>query len=139
MGVMFLNSEEINEISQNLIKLLVESDKRKLENEKYKSEEDVEEEEIELLNEEKEGTKVTIGGIIESSRRIFTKKNNNEMAFLVIGNEKGLSIECVVFPRIFEQHKSLLIRDQVIIIEGHLDTKNDRPTIIADKISSVRS
>lgn len=93
--------------------------------------------EIELLTEEKEGTKVKIGGIIESSRRIFTKKNNNEMAFLVIGNEKGLSVECVVFPRIFEEHKSLLTRDAVIIIEGHLDTKNDKPTIIAEKISAV--
>jgi hypothetical protein len=48
----FLTPEELNEISQNLIKLLVESDKRKLENEKYKSEGDVDEEEVELLDEE---------------------------------------------------------------------------------------
>lgn len=93
--------------------------------------------EIELLEDEQEGTRVKIGGIIESARKIFTKKNNNEMAFLVIGNEKGLSIECIVFPRIFEMHKSLLVRDSVIIIEGHLDTKNDKPTIIAEKISPV--
>lgn len=93
--------------------------------------------EIEFLTEEKEGTKVKIGGIIESSRRIFTKKNNSEMAFLVIGNEKGLSVECVVFPRVFEQHKSILIRDSVIIIDGHLDTKNDKPTIIAERILQV--
>lgn len=92
--------------------------------------------EIELLIEEKEGARVKVGGIIESLRKIFTKKNNNEMAFLVIGNEKGLSVECVVFPRVFEQHKSLLIRESVVIIEGHLDTKNDRPTIIAEKISN---
>ncbi len=93
--------------------------------------------EIELLEGEKEGTKVKIGGIIESARRIFTKRNNNEMAFLVIGNEKGLSIECVVFPRIFQQHKSLLVRDSVIVIEGYLDTKNDKPTIIAERISAI--
>jgi len=93
--------------------------------------------EIELLTEEKEGAKVRIGGIIESLRRIFTKKNNNEMAFLLIGNERGLSVECVVFPRIFEQHKNLLVKESVIIIEGHLDTKNDKPTIIAEKISEV--
>ncbi len=93
--------------------------------------------EIELLIEEKEGARVKIGGIIESSRRIFTKKNNNEMAFLVIGNEKGLSVECVIFPRIFELHKNLLIKESVIIVEGHLDIKNDKPTIIAEKISQV--
>lgn len=93
--------------------------------------------ELELLLEEKEGTRIKIGGIIESLRKIFTKKNNSEMAFIVIANERGLSTECVIFPKVFEQYKSLLIQDSVIIIEGHLDTKNDRPSIIAEKISSV--
>ncbi|MBI4089137.1 MAG: DNA polymerase III subunit alpha [Candidatus Levybacteria bacterium] len=94
--------------------------------------------EIDILAEEKEGTRVKIGGIIESARRIFTKKNNNEMAFLLIGNENGVSVECVVFPKIFEQHKKLLIKDSVIVVEGHLDTKNDKPTIIAEKISQIK-
>ena len=93
--------------------------------------------EIQVLNEEKEGTKVKVGGIIEIVKRIFTKKNNNEMAFVVIGDEKGLSIECVVFPRVFKQHKTLLIKDSVVIIEGRIDTKNDKPTIIAEKISAT--
>src|SRR3989344_126165 len=93
--------------------------------------------ELEHLTEEKEGAKVKIGGIVESLRRIFTKINNSEMAFLLIANEKGLSIECVVFPRTFDQYKDLLIKDSVIIVEGHLDTKNDRPAIIAEKIFPV--
>jgi len=87
--------------------------------------------------EEKEGTKVKIGGIIESVRRIFTKKNNHEMAFLIISNEKGQSVECVVFPKVFDQYKNSLNKDTVIIIEGHLDTKNDKPSIIVEKISEV--
>lgn len=93
--------------------------------------------EIEHLLEEKEGTKIKIGGIIESIRKIFTKKNNSEMAFLILANEKGVSVECVVFPRTFEQYKNLLSQDSVIVIEGHLDTKNDRPSIIVEKISPV--
>lgn len=93
--------------------------------------------EIDLLGGEKEGARVKIGGIIEVSKRIFTKKNGNEMAFLTIGDEKGLSIECIVFPKIFEQYKSLLIKDSVVIIEGKVDTKNERPTIIAEKISTA--
>jgi len=93
--------------------------------------------EIELLGEEKEGTKVAIGGIIEFIRRIFTKKNGHEMAFLTIGDEKGLSVECVIFPRIFDQFKSLLVKDTVVIVKGFVDTKNDKPTIIAQNISSA--
>lgn len=92
--------------------------------------------EIDLLTEEKEGAKVQVGGIIESIKRIFTKKNNSEMAFLTIGNEKAISIECIIFPRVYEQYKDLLIKDSVIIIKGHVDTKNDKPTIIAEKLSN---
>jgi len=91
--------------------------------------------EIDLLTEEKEGARVKIGGIIETIRRIFTK-SGNEMAFSTVGDEKGLSVECVIFPRIYERHKNLLIKDSVVIIEGKLDTKNDKPTIIAEKIST---
>ena len=92
---------------------------------------------IELLEEEKEGVRLTIGGIIETSKRIFTKKSNAEMAFVTLSNERGISIECVVFPKVFLQYKELLLQDTVILAEGRLDTKNDKPTIIIDKISSV--
>ncbi|MBI4084671.1 MAG: DNA polymerase III subunit alpha [Candidatus Levybacteria bacterium] len=90
--------------------------------------------EIELLETEKEGTIVKVGGIIEGAKKIFTKKTNSEMAFLSIGDERGFTIECVVFPRVFEQYRNLLVSDSVIVIEGRLDYKNDKPVIIADKI-----
>jgi len=92
--------------------------------------------EIELLQEENEGTVVTIGGLIENIRKIFTKKNGSEMAFIAISDEKGLIAECIIFPRIFEQYKNLLLKDAVIVIRGKIDTKNDKPIIIAEKISS---
>ncbi len=92
--------------------------------------------ELEMLAEEKEGRVVKIGGILESSKIIITKKNNNEMAFIMLGNEKGTEIECIVFPKVFSFYKHLLIRDNIIIIEGKLDTKNDKPMIIAEKIYS---
>ncbi|MCL5434943.1 MAG: DNA polymerase III subunit alpha [Patescibacteria group bacterium] len=92
--------------------------------------------EIELLTEEREGTPVTIGGLIENIRRIFTKKNGSEMAFITLSDEKGIVAECIIFPRIFEQYKSLLSKDTVVVVRGKIDTKNDKPIIIADRISS---
>ncbi|MEK9178564.1 MAG: DNA polymerase III subunit alpha, partial [Patescibacteria group bacterium] len=91
--------------------------------------------ELELLEEESEGARVVVGGIIETTRRIFTKKSGAEMAFITIGDEKGLVVECVVFPKIFEKYKSLLLKDQVIVLEGKVDTKNERPVLIVEKIS----
>jgi DNA polymerase-3 subunit alpha len=95
--------------------------------------------EIELLVDEKEGTMVKIGGILENTKKIFTKKSGAEMAFLSLGDEKGITIECVVFPKIFEMYRNLLISDNVIVVEGRLDQKNDKPVIITDRILSAKS
>lgn len=89
---------------------------------------------LEVLEEETEGTVVTIGGILESTRKIFTKRTNAEMAFVKIGDEKGITVESVVFPKVFEMYKDLLVQDSVIVIEGKLDTKDERPVIIANRI-----
>lgn len=90
--------------------------------------------EIEFLESEKEGTQVKVGGIIETAKKIVTKKSNAEMAFISLGDEKGITIECVVFPRTFEQYKTLLVHDSVVVIEGRLDYKNEKPVIIADRV-----
>ncbi len=90
--------------------------------------------ELDIVTDEKDGTKVKVGGIIEAVRRIFTKKTGSEMAFLVVANEKGITIDCVVFPRTFEMYKSLLNKETVVIIEGKIDAKNEKPTIIVDAI-----
>ncbi|RJQ38922.1 DNA polymerase III subunit alpha [Candidatus Microgenomates bacterium] len=92
---------------------------------------------LDVIPEEKEGNRVKIGGIIESSRRIFTKKSNSEMAFLVLGDEKGIAVECIVFPKIFDQYKNLLVEDTIIVISGKVDTKSEKPVIIVDKIYPI--
>ncbi len=91
---------------------------------------------LELLEEEKEQSFVIVGGIIEAVRRIFTKKSGKEMAFVTIANENGVTLECVVFPRIFDLYKSLLTKESVVLITGKIDSKNDKPVIIVDKIQS---
>ncbi len=90
--------------------------------------------EIDALEEEFESQSVIIGGIIETIRRIFTKKTSKEMAFLTVGNENGTLIECVVFPKVFDMYKSILTKENVVIVTGRIDSKNDKPVIIAEKI-----
>lgn len=94
---------------------------------------------LESLEEEAEGTLVVIGGILESVRKIYTKRTNAEMAFIKIADEKGISVEAVVFPKVFEIYKESLTDDSVIIIEGKLDTKDERPVIIANKITNIKN
>ena len=93
---------------------------------------------LSILEEQQEGTMVKIGGLIDNLRRIFTKRGGNEMAFMTISDETGLAVECVVFPKIFEQYKNFLVRDTVVIVIGKIDTKNERPVIIVDKITTLQ-
>ncbi|KKQ75330.1 MAG: polymerase III, alpha subunit protein [Candidatus Woesebacteria bacterium GW2011_GWB1_38_5b] len=92
---------------------------------------------LDHLDENNEGEIVKIGGIIEATRKIFTKKTGSEMAFITLGDEKGKIIECIVFPRIYERYKNLISKDSLIIMEGRIDTKNERPVVIAEKISTL--
>jgi DNA polymerase III subunit alpha len=95
--------------------------------------------EITSLEEEHERTNVVIGGIVETVRRIFTKKSGKEMAFITLGNENGVVVECVIFPKIFDMYKTIITKENVILITGKIDSKNDKPVIIAEKISVFNS
>ncbi len=91
---------------------------------------------FEDLESQIEGTRIKVGGILDSVKRILTKKGS-EMAFLTIADEKGKAIESVIFPKIFDMYKNMLIKDSVVMIEGKLDTKNDKPTILVDKVTPI--
>lgn len=95
--------------------------------------------ELDLLEEEQEGIRVKVGGIIDSTKRVFTKKTNAEMAFMTISNEKGIAVECIVFPKVFERCKSLMLNDTVVVIEGRLDNKMDKMIIIVETISTAKN
>ena len=56
------------------------------------------------------------------------------MAFITIANENGITLECIVFPKIFDSYKHLLVKDTVILVNGKIDLKNEKPVIIVDKI-----
>lgn len=86
------------------------------------------------LEEVKEGTKVKVGGLVGQIKKIFTKRSGEEMAFVRLEDHVGVSIECVVFPKIFERSKAYLIKDSILVIEGRLDKKEDLPVIIVDGV-----
>jgi DNA polymerase-3 subunit alpha len=83
------------------------------------------------------GKHIVIGGMLGSIRKVFTKRNNAEMAFGTLEDQTGL-IDMVIFPKVYAEHKELLASDQVIICEGKLDYREDKLNIIVDKISQVK-
>lgn len=84
------------------------------------------------LLEEKDGTRIKVAGVVSSIRKIFTKNSGSEMAFGLLENEIGQSVECVIFPKVFEKTRTLWFKDNVVIVNGKLDAKSERVAIIVE-------
>jgi DNA polymerase-3 subunit alpha len=91
---------------------------------------------FELDPEAHHGYEVKIGGVIDSVRRVFTKKGNNEMAFVNINDHTG-NIDLVVFPNIFRNHKAIINEEAVIIVEGRLEHREERMSVIVRNVKEI--
>ena len=79
---------------------------------------------------------VKVGGIIVAVRRFYTKKNK-QMAFVKLEDLTG-SVELVIFPDLFERQAALLEEDNLILVEGRTDLKEEEDIkIITDTVSPL--
>ncbi len=79
--------------------------------------------------------KVTLGGVITGVKKVLTKKNASEMAFVRISDGLG-SIEAVVFPATFGTCKEFLIKDQVVLMWGRIDKREDELSLVVENTST---
>ena len=81
----------------------------------------------------KDGQRVKIGGIVVEKKNKITK-NNNMMAFITLEDFFG-TIECIVFPKTYQNYNRVLDDNELIIIEGKLSISEvEEPKIICEKI-----
>lgn len=70
-----------------------------------------------------EGKRLTVGGIILTSREITTK-NGQKMAFVQLADTDG-EIELVLFPRVFEAVSDIWRTDKIIIASGKISSRGN--------------
>lgn len=83
----------------------------------------------------REGVTVVIYGILEDIRPVTTKKGE-QMAFLRLTDLTG-TIEVVVFPKIFESNKNILIKDTCVGIKGHISGRNGETSLVTEAIKEI--
>ncbi len=76
-----------------------------------------------------------VAGMIEDVKPFLTKKGD-KMAFVKIGDKSG-SLECVVFPKLYEQCNGLLFQSSCVVTKGSLSARNGETSLIIDKIQSL--
>lgn len=87
------------------------------------------------LGDEHIGKTLKLGGVILAVKKVLTKKAAKEMAFIKI-SDGYTSIEVVVFPKTYETCKEFLVTDQVVLIVGRVEKREEELSLIVDKISS---
>lgn len=81
------------------------------------------------------GILVTTGGMVQTVRMILTKKND-PMAFVSIMDMTG-SMEVVVFPKVYEEVKNLLVTGTCIALKGKVNVREGEKSILADAIKGL--
>lgn len=85
------------------------------------------------LEEANTGTKLIMGGVILEVKKVMTKKNNSEMAFVKIFDGTA-ELECVVFPKLYAEIKEMLQKEEVVLVTGRIDKREDNFSMIIDEL-----
>ena len=70
--------------------------------------------------------------------KVIRTKNGEQMAFLTIEDETG-ALSVTIFPKVFEQIKSLLEEDSILYVEGKVESRQQQVQLISQKIQDVKS
>lgn len=79
---------------------------------------------------------VFLGGLVKSVKKVNTKKNNSEMVFATLTDYTG-EIELVVFPKVYEKNKALWQRNQIVLVRGKVQQRDENLVVIVDSAVSL--
>ncbi len=80
------------------------------------------------------GKIVTLGGLLISLRP-FKTKNNDAMAFAVLEDLTG-KVDLVFFPRTWAAVKGLVQVDQIMLVTGRVNVKEESVSILVEKVQT---
>ncbi len=98
-----------------------------------------EEEQVELEQNDsvgliKDGMEVSLGGIITEVKKLYTKKDKKEMAFVKVEDMYG-TVELMFFPKLYAEYKKQLEIDNMASFNGRVSIRSgENPLIVVDKM-----
>lgn len=85
------------------------------------------------ISDENLGERLILGGVIARIKKVITKRTAQEMAFISLSDETS-EIETVIFPSLYERARGILDKDQVVLVEGKVDKREEELSFLADTI-----
>ncbi len=84
------------------------------------------------LAEESDQAKVTLGGIIQGSRRVVTRAGST-MLVATLEDLQG-SVEVVVFPKVFAETANAWADDTVVLVSGRVDHRDEAAQVLCEAV-----
>ena len=84
------------------------------------------------LAEESDQAKVTLGGIIQGSRRVITRAGAT-MLVATLEDLQG-SVEVVVFPKVFADTANAWADDSIVLVSGRVDHRDDAAQVLCEAV-----
>ncbi len=82
-------------------------------------------------------SRATIGGIVLNVKKIITRKSKKEMCFATLEDLSGRT-ELVVFPSVFDEYFDLIKENNILLVSGKVDKKENQPKILCNKIKKIK-
>jgi DNA polymerase-3 subunit alpha len=84
------------------------------------------------LAEESDQARVTLGGIIQSTRRVVTRAGAT-MLVATLEDLQG-SVEVVVFPKVFAETVNFWADDSVVLVSGRVDRRDEEAQLLCEAV-----
>ncbi len=92
---------------------------------------------ISKLNNDHDGRRIKVGGMITKVQKIITKKGD-PMVFATL-EDKTTSVEILVFPGLLAENPSIWRQDNVVLVSGKVNLRDGQLKVLADKVREVGS
>ena len=102
------------------------------------SEEDTDDSSMEMVEDEnlKDGMAVTFGGMISEIKKLYTKKDQKEMAIVKVEDLYG-TIDVMLFPKAYSKFKHTLYEDAMGTFTGKLSIRyGETPSVMLESFTS---
>ncbi len=86
------------------------------------------------LDERPDGEVLTVGGVVTSLQRKFTKKGDPMGVFVL--EDLQDSIEVTLFPRVMQEHGYKLADDAIVLVRARLDRRDETPKLTCMAITA---
>ncbi|WJZ08113.1 DNA polymerase III subunit alpha [Corynebacterium glaucum] len=87
-----------------------------------------------LGGELRHGAEVTIGGLISSVDRRFSKKDGSPWAIVTIEDHHGAQVEVLLFNKVYALVAPQIVEDNIILVKAHVSWRDDRMSLFGDDV-----